>query len=154
MSIHKRVPKGKKEGRSRLRSLLKTRGTRIVSLVILIISALCLSHQTTKVVAAMSVWANLKAADSNPDAVEEALRRLNNEEMTLITPFGLTLLSLAAAFHSVELKVTPRKCFYCRKWAQAKNVKQTPDRAFYYHEKCEARKEAGLRIIAHQGEAS
>jgi hypothetical protein len=143
MSIHKRVPKGKREGRSRLRSLLKIKGTRIGSLVIFIICALCLSHQTTKVIAAMSVWADLKAADSNPNAVEDALRRLNNEEITLITPFGLTLLSFAAAFHSVELKIIPRKCFYCRKWAQAKNVKQTPDRAFYYHEKCEVSKEAG-----------
>jgi len=113
-----------------------------------------LSYQTTKAIAAMNIWADLKAAGTNSDSVEEALRSLNNEEIALITPFGLTLLSLAAAFHSVELKVTPRKCFYCRKWAQAKNVKQTPDRAFYYHEKCEARKEAGLRIIAHQGEAS
>jgi hypothetical protein len=143
MSIHKRVPKGPREGRSRLGSLLKTKGTRIVGLVTFIICALYLSQQTTKVIAAMSVWADLKAADANPNAVEEALRSLNNEEITLITPFGLTLLSFAAAFHSVKLKIIPRRCFYCRKWAQAKKVKQTPDRAFYYHEECEANKETG-----------
>jgi hypothetical protein len=120
--------------------LFKTRGTRIISLVIFIISALCLSYQTTKVVTAINVWADLKTADPNSSAAEEALRSLNNEEITLITPFGLTLLSFAAAFHSVELKIIPKKCFYCRKWAQAKNVKQTPDRAFYYHEECEAEK--------------
>lgn len=142
MSIPKCIPKGKREGRSRFRSLFKTKGTRVVSLVIFIISALCFTHQATKVIAAMSVWADLKAAGSNPNAVEEALRRLNNEEITLITPFGLTLLSFAAAFHSVKLKIIPRKCFYCRKWAQAKNVKQTPDRAFYYHVECEVRQEA------------
>lgn len=143
MSTHKRAPQRKKEGRSRLGSLIKTKGTRIVSLVIFIISALYLSYQTTKAIAAMNIWADLKAADPNSDAVEEALRSLNNEEITLITPFGLTLLSFAAAFHSVELRIIPKKCFYCRKWAQAKNVKQTPDRAFYYHEKCEVNKEPG-----------
>jgi type III secretory pathway component EscU len=140
MSAHKRMRKGKTEGRSRLESLFKTRGTRIVSLVIFVISALYSSYQTTKVMAAMNVWTDLKAADPYSDAVEEALRSLNNEETTLITPFGLTLLSFAAAFHSIELKMIPKKCFYCRKWAQGKNVKQTPDRAFYYHEECETKK--------------
>ena len=143
MPTHERARKRETEGRSRLKSLLKTKGTMIVSLVIFIISALCLSYQTTKVIAAMNVWADLKAADPNSYPVEKALRSLNNEEITLITPFGLTLLSFAAAFHSVELKIIPKKCFYCRKWAQAKNVKQTPDRAFYYHEECEVIKGAG-----------
>jgi hypothetical protein len=140
MSACKGACKRKTEGRSKLRSMFKTRGTRIVSLVIFVISAFYLSYQTTRVVAALNVWADLKAADPNSNGVEEALRSLNGEEMALITPFGLTLLSSVAAFHSVELKIIPRKCFYCRKWAQAKSVRQTPDRAFYYHEECEAKK--------------
>ena len=103
----------------------------------------------------MNIWADLKAAGTNSDSVEEALRSLNNEEIALITPFGLTLLSFAAAFHSVELKIIQKKCFYCRKWAQAKNLKQTPDMAFYYHEKCIVNKEVGRGSLnAHQGETS
>jgi ABC-type Fe3+ transport system permease subunit len=139
MSTCKGVRKRKTKRRSRLRSLFKTKGTMIVSLVIFVISALYLSYQTTKVVAALNVWVDLKAANPNSDGVEEALRSLNDEEIVLITPLGLTLLSFFAAFHSVRLKVVPRKCFYCRKWAQAKNVKQTSDRVFYYHEECEVK---------------
>lgn len=140
MSACKSLRKRKTEGHSRLRSLFKTRGPRIAGLVIFVISAIYLSYQTSKVIAALNVWTDLRAADPYSDGVRGALRSLNDEEIALIAPFGLTLLAFFAAVHSVELKIIPRKCFYCRKWAQAKNVKQTPDRAFYYHQECEAKK--------------
>ncbi len=123
---------------AKFRLFFKRRGTTIVSLAILTISVLFLAYKVTGVVAALDKWVRLEATEPNSEAAEEALQNLNNEEITLITPALLTLLSSAVAFHSLNLKIIPKKCFYCGKWARARNLKQTHDKAFYYHEECEA----------------
>lgn len=122
---------------TKLKLLFKARGATIVGIVILAISVFYLAHQTIRVVAAMDRWVALRAAGSSSGAVDAALESINNEETMLIAPLGLTLLSFVVAFHSVKLKIIPKKCFYCGRWAHARNVKQTPDKIFCYHEDCE-----------------
>lgn len=132
--------------RTKIKLLFKVRGATIASLVILTVSTLFMAYHTTRVVTAMDRWVHLREVESSSSAIEEALESLNNEEAMLITPIGLTLMSLVVAFHSVKLKIIPKKCFYCGKWAQARKVKQTPDKIFYYHEKCKVnRKLSGDR---------
>ncbi len=116
----------------------KKRGTTIFGLVIFIGSVLFVAYRTAGVVAAYNEWARLKRANPySAEAVESALEVLNQEETGLIAPLLFAVLSSAVALRSVELKIIPRKCHYCGKWAKPKNVRQTPDKAFYYHEKCE-----------------
>ncbi len=127
--------------RIKLNLLLKVRKATIASLILLTVSALFLTHQTIRVVAAMDRWVHLKEAESSPSEIEKALESLDKEEAALITPIGLTMMVLVIAFRSVNLKIIPKKCFYCGKWTQARKVKQTPDKIFYFHEKCKVKKE-------------
>jgi hypothetical protein len=131
------------KGFAKFKLLLKARGAMIVSLAILIISGLSLVYQTAIVVSAMDKWTRLRAAEPNSDAVDEVLESLNNEEIMLIMPVGLTLISLAACFHSVKLEIIPKRCFYCGKWAHARHIRQTRDKLFHYHEECEVNKRQG-----------
>jgi len=122
---------------TKLKLLFKARGATVVGIAILAISVFYLTHQTIRVVAAMDRWVTLRAAGSSSGAVDAALESFNNEETMLIVPLGLTLLSFVVAFRSVKLKIIPKKCFYCGRWVHARNVKQTPDKIFCYHEDCE-----------------
>lgn len=127
--------------RKKLKLLFKVRRVTIASLILLTVSALFLTHQATRVVVAMDRWVHLKEAGSSPIEIEKALESLDNEEAALITPIGFTIITLAIAFHSVNLMMIPKKCFYCGKWAQARKVQQTPDQIFHFHEKCKVKKE-------------
>ena len=120
---------------------LKVRKATIASIILLTVSALFLTFQTTRVVDAMNRWVHLKEAESSSTEIEKALESLDKEEAALITPIGLTMISLTIAFHSVNLKITPKKCFYCGKWAQARKVQQTPDKIFHFHKKCKVQRE-------------
>jgi hypothetical protein len=118
----------------------KRKGTTIVSLVILTASIVFLAYRAAEVVTAFDEWVRLKEAKPySAQAVEKALKTLNEEETTLITPLLFAMLSSAVAFRSVKLKIIPKRCFYCGKWAKAKNVRQTPDKVFHYHEECKVR---------------
>jgi hypothetical protein len=112
----------------------------IVGIVIFTSSVLFMSYRMVGVIAAFNEWTRLKNANPySARAVEDALKILNEEEIALMTPLALALLSSAVALRSVKLKIVPKKCHYCGKWAKPRRLTQTPDKAFHYHEACEAK---------------
>ncbi len=112
----------------------------IVGIVIFTSSVLFMSYRMVGVIAAFNEWTRLKNANPySARAVEDALKILNEEEIALMTPLALALLSSAVALRSVKLKIVPKKCHYCGKWAKARRLTQTPDKAFHYHEACGAK---------------
>ncbi len=122
---------------TRTRSLLKEKAALIAILVMLTVSILYLAYQSAKVVDAISVWSSPETKAQGHDAVVKALHVVNDEEMKLISPVALTALFSAAAFRIADLKIVPRKCFYCNEWVHGRNARQSPDKAFHYHEQCE-----------------
>jgi len=124
---------------ARTRSLLRAKAALIASLVMLTVSILYLAYQSAKVVDAINVWSSSETKAQGYDAVVKALHVVNDEEMKLIPPVALIAVFSAAAFRIADLKIIPRKCFYCGKWVHGRNAKQSPDKAFHYHEECEPR---------------
>ncbi len=122
---------------AKARVLLKTRASLILSLVLLILSVVYLSYQAIRAATMIDVWIGLKAREAGTNAIDEALRVVNREELALIPPIALTAVFSVTVFRSVSFKIIPQKCFYCGEWVQAKKAKQAPDKAFFYHEECE-----------------
>jgi hypothetical protein len=136
---------------ARMKTLVKSRHKLILSLALLSISTPLLIIQIIRIANALSVWSSLKIAAERPPSdllpyervkpksVEDALHAVDDEERRFILPCLLVGVSLIGALHSAEIRITPQRCFYCHKWIRGKDAKQSPDKAFHYHEKCEPR---------------
>ncbi len=110
--------------------------TRIFFIVSLAVSAIVMSSFAWRVYEAMHNWQDLKHSFASFKEVDKALKVVNDAERDLVPYLVVTVALSGPLIRSIDFKLMPRYCFYCRRQIHGKDGAQSPDRLFWFCGKC------------------